>query len=133
MRISFLILVSSRRRHTRCALVTGVQTCALPISAARAGRTWPPTTASSTDPYPRHLRGNGHGRSREPVRATIAVPGTAPDRRRSIHRQGKIHDIRHLLHRRPTGGFARPVRAPRIYPPGRTRKTVVEGHEVYVS
>src|SRR3546814_2409208 len=26
---------SSRRRHTRCALVTGVQTCALPISARR--------------------------------------------------------------------------------------------------
>src|SRR3546814_10275251 len=25
---------SSRRRHTRCALVTGVQTCALPISAS---------------------------------------------------------------------------------------------------
>src|SRR3546814_12959872 len=25
---------SSRRRHTRCALVTGVQTCALPILAA---------------------------------------------------------------------------------------------------
>src|SRR3546814_9141004 len=27
---------SSRRRHTRCALVTGVQTCALPISARAA-------------------------------------------------------------------------------------------------
>src|SRR3546814_4936170 len=27
---------SSRRRHTRCALVTGVQTCALPISLAKA-------------------------------------------------------------------------------------------------
>src|SRR3546814_4768361 len=26
---------SSRRRHTRCALVTGVQTCALPISEYR--------------------------------------------------------------------------------------------------
>src|SRR3546814_2285120 len=26
--------VASRRRHTRCALVTGVQTCALPISGA---------------------------------------------------------------------------------------------------
>src|SRR3546814_8833951 len=26
---------SSRRRHTRCALVTGVQTCALPIFDAR--------------------------------------------------------------------------------------------------
>src|SRR3546814_13848915 len=29
---------SSRRRHTICALVTGVQTCALPISAASQ---WP--------------------------------------------------------------------------------------------
>src|SRR3546814_9867987 len=27
----FVFCVASRRRHTRCALVTGVQTCALPI------------------------------------------------------------------------------------------------------
>src|SRR3546814_5764677 len=27
----FMFFFSSRRRHTRCALVTGVQTCALPI------------------------------------------------------------------------------------------------------
>src|SRR3546814_7412288 len=27
-----IVFFSSRRRHTRCALVTGVQTCALPIS-----------------------------------------------------------------------------------------------------
>src|SRR3546814_5792065 len=27
----FFLFFSSRRRHTRCALVTGVQTCALPI------------------------------------------------------------------------------------------------------
>src|SRR3546814_7320150 len=27
-----ILFFSSRRRHTRCALVTGVQTCALPIS-----------------------------------------------------------------------------------------------------
>src|SRR3546814_3880335 len=40
----FLFFFSSRRRHTRCALVTGVQTCALPIclctgayALARAG------------------------------------------------------------------------------------------------
>src|SRR3546814_4569181 len=26
-----IVFFSSRRRHTRCALVTGVQTCALPI------------------------------------------------------------------------------------------------------
>src|SRR3546814_8038814 len=29
-----VVFVSSRRRQTRCALVTGVQTCALPISYA---------------------------------------------------------------------------------------------------
>src|SRR3546814_7327521 len=28
-----MFVFSSRRRHTKCALVTGVQTCALPISA----------------------------------------------------------------------------------------------------
>src|SRR3546814_5960516 len=27
----YVFFFSSRRRHTRCALVTGVQTCALPI------------------------------------------------------------------------------------------------------
>src|SRR3546814_3180748 len=32
MFVSLLFFFSSRRRHTRCALVTGVQTCALPIS-----------------------------------------------------------------------------------------------------
>src|SRR3546814_17991370 len=31
----FDFFLSSRRRHTRCSLVTGVQTCALPISCAR--------------------------------------------------------------------------------------------------
>src|SRR3546814_1390670 len=51
----FLFFFASRRRHTRCALVTGVQTCALPISdydfvvdnadkvktyGAEAGATW---------------------------------------------------------------------------------------------
>src|SRR3546814_5577576 len=30
---------SSRRRHTRCALVTGVQTCALPICIREVSRT----------------------------------------------------------------------------------------------
>src|SRR3546814_6995620 len=31
LRLFVLFFFSSRRRHTRCALVTGVQTCALPI------------------------------------------------------------------------------------------------------
>src|SRR3546814_6414931 len=36
---------SSRSRHTRCALVTGVQTCALPISSARSGAEVAPLAA----------------------------------------------------------------------------------------
>src|SRR3546814_16305147 len=32
-----MFFFSSRRRHTRCALVTGVQTCALPIYAGQGG------------------------------------------------------------------------------------------------
>src|SRR3546814_10903844 len=44
--ISYTIIFffSSRRRHTRCALVTGVQTCALPIYRARSvgQRNFPP-------------------------------------------------------------------------------------------
>src|SRR3546814_6884093 len=34
--IFWVFFCSSRRRHTRCALVTGVQTCALPISAPKS-------------------------------------------------------------------------------------------------
>src|SRR3546814_2736180 len=36
--VVFYFFFSSRRRHTRCALVTGVQTCALPIFAAPLAR-----------------------------------------------------------------------------------------------
>src|SRR3546814_9826266 len=35
-----LFFFSSRRRHTRCALVTGVQTCALPIWMAARVLRW---------------------------------------------------------------------------------------------
>src|SRR3546814_7808076 len=41
---------SSRRRHTRCALVTGVQTCALPISVKRSYDDWLP--AMNLNLYP---------------------------------------------------------------------------------
>src|SRR3546814_18972563 len=40
-----LFFFSSRRRHTRCALVTGVQTCALPISGHIV------STFMETEPY----------------------------------------------------------------------------------
>src|SRR3546814_10950956 len=35
--VALWFFVSSRRRHTRCALVTGVQTCALPILGPLGG------------------------------------------------------------------------------------------------
>src|SRR3546814_1605895 len=38
--VVFFFFFSSRRRHTSCALVTGVQTCALPIYLRRAPA-WP--------------------------------------------------------------------------------------------
>src|SRR3546814_8592894 len=44
---------SSRRRHTRCALVTGVQTCALPICGRPEpgpGYFYPPTLLDRVEP-----------------------------------------------------------------------------------
>src|SRR3546814_13447779 len=65
---STFFFFSSRRRHTRCALVTGVQTCALPICSrsidwivglyyfhennyARANGLFPPFLAPIADVY----------------------------------------------------------------------------------
>src|SRR3546814_9053737 len=75
--------VSSRRRHTRCSLVTGVQTCALPICcASRDGRTRPGiwrrrrTSAGRrrTPGGPRCARGCGRRCDRRP-------PPVPPDRK----------------------------------------------------
>src|SRR3546814_10801849 len=38
----YFFFFSSRRRHTRCALVTGVQTCALPICSLYSALPDPP-------------------------------------------------------------------------------------------
>src|SRR3546814_950629 len=50
LELLLLFFFSSRRRHTRCALVTGVQTCALPILAlAEQFRPQPPPRAELRD------------------------------------------------------------------------------------
>src|SRR3546814_5500295 len=46
---------SSRRRHTRCALVTGVQTCALPIYV------WPAPVRRSLDDWNMDVYGTMQG------------------------------------------------------------------------
>src|SRR3546814_6992313 len=45
----FIFFFSSRRRHTRCALVTGVQTCALPICHRDVDALRATTVARDTD------------------------------------------------------------------------------------
>src|SRR3546814_14665540 len=54
---------SSRRLHTRCALVTGVQTCALPIlfelGKAGAAACWARTGGGHDDALARQVIGNG--------------------------------------------------------------------------
>src|SRR3546814_5938013 len=56
MLFSYLVLwcffFSSRRRHTRCALVTGVQTCALPICS------WGPFVSSEVERHTFGSRGS---------------------------------------------------------------------------
>src|SRR3546814_15947769 len=47
-RLCFYFFFSSRRLHTSCALVTGVQTCALPISSRTPGS--PATRRSGSTP-----------------------------------------------------------------------------------
>src|SRR3546814_1221095 len=51
MSVCFSFFYSSRRRHTRCALVTGVQTCALPIcGVAQADNTaWGAGSSAGND------------------------------------------------------------------------------------
>src|SRR3546814_10256180 len=64
---------SSRRRHTICALVTGVQTCALPIS--------PPTLAGLAQRTAASVQPEGGGPGDAPA------PRTAGQARRPAHRQ----------------------------------------------
>src|SRR3546814_4553423 len=52
----WFLFFSSRRRHTRCALGTGVQTCALPISTGVAISNEVPADAPCLVAQPRRLR-----------------------------------------------------------------------------
>src|SRR3546814_11433802 len=61
MSISAFFFFSSRRRHTRCALVTGVQTCALPISERRLAADTARIGVATADLYPRITLGGSVG------------------------------------------------------------------------
>src|SRR3546814_9732696 len=70
---------SSRRRHTRCALVTGVQTCALPISERSGG---------------------GHCRAPRQYLGRLDSPGARRGGRRRPYPAGRSH---------PHGGHGRRI------------------------
>src|SRR3546814_6629522 len=53
----YVLFFSSRRRQTRCALVTGVQTCALPISANGDSRFFLGTDDVGRDIFSRLVHG----------------------------------------------------------------------------
>src|SRR3546814_7170998 len=82
---------SSRRRHTSCALVTGVQTCALPISGTAVtagGRADPPGTIrgrSGWAPEGATVRPNEARHARE-------IQGPAEGCRGSPLRQARRHE-----------------------------------------
>src|SRR3546814_4755782 len=75
-----LFFFSSRRRHTRCALVTGVQTCALPISPRHDGGCVERRAARS-------LSGRRHVRGRQD-QPQLFAQRTLRDRRRGAEGRG---------------------------------------------
>src|SRR3546814_16250450 len=71
--ITVYFFFSSRRRHTRCALVTGVQTCALPISK----RDDPPQSRAGPEKG-RDCFGNVGSRGQKAAILSLAVANAAP-------------------------------------------------------
>src|SRR3546814_12147752 len=71
---------SSRRRHTRCALVTGVQTCALPISGVRVQRLQAPRLAQHVGVFSRLRQGRGQQHRGQADREVLHCPSSIPRR-----------------------------------------------------
>src|SRR3546814_819069 len=97
----FFFFFSSRRRHTRCALVTGVQTCALPIYPVAPARHGP---VAGDDPQ-------RHGRPRGPRAALRAAHlGRPAADRRGVAPLGRRVARDRQPHRGGTGQHRRAMR-----------------------
>src|SRR3546814_3385628 len=68
------VFFSSRRRHTRCALVTGVQTCALPIWITPAGDAGGGAVPAAAQPVRADSFHNSQALSNERPTAPAAAP-----------------------------------------------------------
>src|SRR3546814_10056785 len=97
IRYDVLIFVSfffsSRRRHTRCSLVTGVQTCALPISppfgVAEDVHVVAINELAKLDEAPRRYVIVGSGKTATDGIIWLLANGVQPDRRSEERRVGK--------------------------------------------
>src|SRR3546814_17901528 len=74
-----LFFFSSRRRHTRCALVTGVQTCALPISRLALPGAFPAEKVILEPGYAGEAYGLPTAAMRAAVRRTAELEGLLLD------------------------------------------------------
>src|SRR3546814_5789617 len=105
---------SSRRRHTRCALVTGVQTCALPIF-----RNDPKGTPPQPSPAFAGEGAKARGRSRSCKSAGTLMPGDRIKLEPSW--KSRIGDYLQRDDMQALSGFLRERHAAgaRIFPPAR--------------
>src|SRR3546814_16049341 len=83
--VCLVFFFSSRRRHTRCALVTGVQTCALPICGSATSQAVASARAQGRRPRPR-------SRGSERSSATIRTASLPSDRKSVV--SGKSVSVR---------------------------------------
>src|SRR3546814_143635 len=84
------VFFSSRRRHTRCALVTGVQTCALPIYPAVEGFLLVPEFVASIQRQPvDDPQGESESHYLPPRDRLRRDPPCTADQRSIVHRNGK--------------------------------------------
>src|SRR3546814_17402424 len=113
---------SSRRRHTRCALVTGVQTCALPISCHRDQQRHPRKPAPG-----RRLFFSGHGRvgglrARNDKFGQTANPFTAHKGKPPRPTLAVIRSPHGRLKNQCQNFLGRARRFPKLYPTTRKQK-----------
>src|SRR3546814_531191 len=112
---------SSRRRHTRCALVTGVQTCALPICALHRHHVKTETEGESGRLARARTPGTARGPGRTwPLPATACVirlryPGASPEPGRTL--QYGNSDALASQRDHPEGAWHHPRRCDAALPP----------------
>src|SRR3546814_4654078 len=87
---------SSRIRHTRCALVTGVQTCALPIS--QRGGTESVRHDDEHGTWPEHCQSMGGAARHECFEVVTGVTTSVSEGPRSrdtlaVHRQSRVQSV----------------------------------------